>query len=297
MTPNFLVIGAPKCGTTSLYYYLRQHPDVYLPVQKELHYFSFANLRENANGPGDEQILSSLCASSDEYNKHYAAVGSEQSIGDISPSYLYYGVQENIRRELGAVKIVVMLRNPIDKAYSQYMHLVRDQRETLPFYEALLAEESRIEQRWSDIWRYAESSLYADRLQAYMDCFGYENVHVIIFDEFINDSQSVMVSLFEFLNIDKDVPIDTEKTYNRTGKARSIVVANFLNRPNLIKSFVKTITPDAWRIALRLKIMDSNTAEKKEIDSRSLEYLREYFKQDTEQLEQLIGKSLVWTGK
>lgn len=297
MTPNFVVIGAPKCGTTSLYYYLRQHPDVYLPVQKELHYFSYDQLSENANGPGDKQVLNSLCANRDEYDKHFAAVNGEQAVGDVSPSYLYYGVQERIRQELGAVKIIAMLRNPVDKAYSQYMHLVRDQRETLPFYEALMAEGSRRDQKWSDIWRYAESSLCTERLQAYINSFGRENIHIIIFDEFVADAGSVMRSLFKFLDIDEHAPINTGETYNRTGKARSTVVANFLNRPNFIKSFVKRITPDAWRIALRLKVMDANTAEKDQIAPQSAQYLQEYFAEDISKLEELMGKKLGWPDK
>ncbi len=297
MKPNFIVIGAPKSGTTSLYYYLKQHPDVYLPVQKELHYFSFNQLMKNTNGPGDRQTLNSLCANWSEYERHYSAVQGENAIGDISPSYMYFGVQERIRQELGLIKIVVMLRNPVEKAYSQYMHLIRDQRETLPFYEALLAEESRKEQGWSDFWRYAESSLYAERLQAYMNCFGRENVHVILFDQFIKESQSAMVSLFKFLGLNVNVTVNTQETYNRTGKARSIKVANFLNQPSILKSLFKRITPDAWRIALRLRVMDSNTADKDEIDGHSAEYLREYFSEDIGNLEKIIGKSLGWLEK
>lgn len=294
MIPNFLVIGAPKCGTTSLYYYLKQHPDVFLPVQKELHYFSYEQLKKNANGPGDSQVLSSLCANSNEYDKHYANAGVELAIGDISPSYLYYGVQDRIQQKLGLVKIVAMLRNPVDKAYSQYMHLCRDQRETLSFHEALLAEDSRREKGWSDIWRYAESSLYADRLEAYMRCFGRKNVYIIFFDEFVSDPQSVMASLFHFLGLNENVPINTRETYNRTGKARSIKLAKFLNQPSSFKSFVKRITPDPWRIALRLKMMDYNTGRKEKADDDSIQYLREYFSKDIAQLESLLGKSIGW---
>lgn len=292
--PNFLVIGAPKCGTTSLYYYLRQHPDIYLPVQKELHYFSYKQLSDNANGPGDRQVLSSLCSSQGQYSKNFDAVKAELAIGEISPSYLYYGVHQEIKKDLGVIKIVVMLRNPIDKAYSQYMHMIRDQRETLSFHEALLAEESRRERKWSDIWRYAESSLYAERLRDYISVFGHENVYIINFDEFVKDSQTVMSSLFNFLGLDARVKISTDSIYNRTGKSRSTILANFLSKPNPLKSVVKHISPDAWRIALRLKIMDYNTAKKDEIDGHSREYLREYFAKDVSKLETMIGNELNW---
>lgn len=292
--PNFLVIGAPKSGTTSLYYYLRQHPEVFLPVQKELHYFSYEKLKANANGPGDARVLATLCATGEEYAQHYTGAKGERAIGDISPSYLYYGVQGRIKQELGEVKIIVMLRNPVEKAYSQYMHMVRDQHETLPFYDALMAEETRRSDGWSDIWRYAESSLYADRLRAFMDCFGRENVHVILFDEFTAQPEVVMRRLLGFLGVDESFRINSDEVYNRTGEARSRTVANFLNRPNTVKTLIKCITPDAWRIALRLRIMDVNTAEKPAMDDRAAIYLRNYFADDVAKLETLLNRRLYW---
>jgi hypothetical protein len=292
--PNFLVVGAPKSGTTSLYYYLRQHPDVYLPVQKELHYFSYKHLQGNARGPGDKQVLEALCANHEEYSRHYVDAKDEHVIGDISPSYLYYGVQESIKHELGDVKIVVMLRNPVKKAHSQYMHMVLGQREPLSFQEALMATEKRQKDGWSDIWRYAESSLYTDRLLAYMNCFGKNNVHVIVFDEFITQPKEILKRLFLFLGIEESVRINTDKTYNRTGEARSTTVSNLLNRPNFIKTIIKSITPDAWRISLRLKIMDANTAEKTALDDKDATYLRGYFADDIARLEMLLKRELNW---
>lgn len=292
--PNFLVVGAPKSGTTSLYYYLRQHPDVFLPVQKELHFFSCRLLQENTKGPGDKQVLGELCANRDEYSKHYAGVKDERVVGDISPSYLYYGVQENIKRELDNVKIVVMLRNPVEKAYSQYMHLVRDQRESLSFREALMAEEKRRLDGWSAIWRYAESSLYSRRLLDYMDCFGKDNVHVIVFEDFVSQPKETLKQLFLFLGIDESVCINTDVIYNRTGKSRSAAISNLLNRPSFIKTIFKAITPDAWRISVRLKIMDANTTKKVALDDKDSAHLRNYFADDISRLEMLLERSLNW---
>lgn len=294
MVPNFVVIGAPKSGTTSLYYYLTQHPDIYLPERKELHYFSYDQLRENANGPGDGEILSSLCGSRDDYLRHFEGVSGEMAIGDISPSYLYYGAHAKIRDELGAAKIIVLLRNPIEKAYSQFMHMVRDQREDLLFYDALMAESSRREKGWSDIWRYAESSLYAERLQAFIDFFGRDHVHIVVFDDFENSTDLSVRGILRFLEIDDTVFIDTSGRYNRTGASKSNLLAKFLNRSSPLKSFVKVVTPDRWRIALRLKIVDLNTAEKNAIDGRSRAYLQNYFSADILALESMLGRKLNW---
>ena len=293
--PNFLVIGAPKCGTTSLYYYLKQHPDIFLPVQKELHYFSYKSLSQNSNGPGDEVVLRGLCASQNEYYKHYDEVKLEKAIGDISPSYLYYGMHEEIKKELGAVKIVVMLRNPIDKAFSQYMHMVRDQREILPFFDALMEETKRADMNWSDIWRYAESSLYSNKLKSFIRCFGRQNVHIVIFDDLISDPRGVTFDVLEFLGLETSVEINTDKSYNRTGNSRSRRLARFLNRPSRVKNIMKHLVPDALRIAIRLKIIDINTSSKPEIDEDSRKYLNEYFSSDIIEFERLIGRKTGWS--
>ncbi|HZA66279.1 MAG TPA: hypothetical protein VE592_04975, partial [Geminicoccaceae bacterium] len=135
--PNFVVAGAAKCGTTSLFHYLKQHPDVFLPAQKELHYFAYDHLSRNSGGPGGARSLDFACATREAYEAHYRAAGSQVAIGEVSPSYFYFDeVSERIETELCAPKIVIILRDPIEKAYSQYMHLVRDNRETLPFFEA-----------------------------------------------------------------------------------------------------------------------------------------------------------------
>ncbi len=292
--PNFVVIGAPKSGTTSLYYYLKQHPDVFLPTQKELHYFSYEKLKANTNGPGDELTLSKLCSSELHYLAHFKAVANQKAIGDISPSYLYYATQNQIKATLGDVKIIAMLRNPIDKAYSQYMHMIRDQYETLSFYEALLQEQERRVQGWSDIWRYAESSLYADKLADFMLCFGAENVHIILFDDFIAEPQKVMKATMVFLGIDACMPINTQEIYNRTGDVRSKVIARFLSRSNIFKELIKKCTPDAWRIRMRLKIMDANTSSKPAMDLSARSYLHKYFKDDVAKLEGMLGRKLNW---
>ena len=155
--PNFIVIGAPKSGTTSLFYYLGQHPDIYLPVRKELHFFSYEELSKRNHGPGDAEIVGNLCATYEQYVAHYRDVKTERAIGEVSPSYLYYSASaERIYSMLGSIKIIAILRNPIDKAYSQYMHLKRDGREDLDFTHALREECRRQGMGWSDIWYYAK---------------------------------------------------------------------------------------------------------------------------------------------
>ena len=293
--PNFVVIGAPKSGTTSLFYYLAQHPEIYLPVRKELHYFSRDTLASNANGPGDKIALQAICKNINDYTAHYFDASDEKAIGEVSPSYLYYDqTAKRILDELGEIRIIAILRNPIEKAHSQYMHLIRDNRETLTFPEALDAEAQRADNAWSDLWRYAESSLYSKRLSHFIDIFGAGRVKVLLFDDLIADPDALMADLFGFLGADPSIKVDTSEIFNRTGKPRSKFVSDFFARPSIIKSLFKKMIPEEIRIRIRLAAMDLNTGQKGTMDPEAKDYLIEYFNKDVRELERIISRDLPW---
>ncbi|MEM9773219.1 MAG: sulfotransferase [Chloroflexota bacterium] len=292
--PNTLVVGAPRCGTTSIFQYLRQHPDIYLPVRKELHYFTYQRLQENCNGPGDMGVLETLCETKEEYFSHYKQVQNEKIICEISPSYLYYSdISQRLKAELGDIKIIVSLRDPVEKAYSQYMHLVRLNLEELDFYSALIQEKDRANKNWGDIWRYAESSLYADRVSDYIKMFGQENVHVTFLENFIQDPVNAIQRIFQFLEVDTEL-IPDMRVYNKSGKPRSKIVGQFFARPNPLKNLIKGVVPEKIRVPLRLAILNWNSLEKEEISPEAKALLMAYFREDTAKLEGLLGYPMPW---
>jgi hypothetical protein len=290
-----VVVGAPKCGTTSLFYYLRQHPDVYLPIVKELHYFSFPDLGYNSNGPGDKLVQNQLCQTWEQYIENYMGVSGQQAIGDISPSYLYYSQSaERIRDKLGMAKIIIILRNPVDKAYSQYMHMVREGLEMLSFPGAIEAEEERCKKRWGDIWRYTESSLYANHVERFQNIFGKNKVKVILFDDLVNDARQITTSLFDYIGVDSSVEVSTGKKFNKTGKQRFPMVGNFMRNPGRLKRIVKRVIPDDMRFYIRDLIVGFNTGSKPEIPSDTRRMLYKKFHNDVMKLEQLIDRKTGW---
>jgi hypothetical protein len=293
--PNFLIVGAEKCGTTSLYQYFKQHPDVYLPAKKELHYFSYDLIGKNAGGPGSANVLAWACATREEYESHYRGIGSYAAVGEVSPSYFYFSqISERIRSELGRPKIIIMLRNPIQKAHSQYMHLVRDNKETLPFFDALMAEEDRIEAGWGPLWRYSESSLYAARIAKYIEVFGEEHIKIGLFDELSNSPRTLINDMFEFIGVAPHARIDTSRTYNRSGRPRSRLLANFLAKRNPVTAAARRWVPEQTRDRIKHIMLNLNTGQKDTIDERSRAYLRERFAADVGELEQILGRRLNW---
>jgi hypothetical protein len=295
--PNALVIGAPKCGTTSLYFYLRDRHDIFVPDRKELHYFTYEELLASSEGPGDKAVLSGLCATRESYYDQFEAVAQAVRM-DISPSYLYFDhVASRIKQELGDAKIVVMLRDPAEKAYSQYMHLVGELRETFSFEDALQAETSRREQGWGDMWRYAESSLYSKRLQTYLDVFGADSVHVILFEDFIRDSELAVGQLLRFLGADDSGEIRAEGQFNRSGAPRSKAVAKLLTQDSPVKSAVKALLPERLRMSLRMQVQNANNRDKEPMSESARSYLNSYFAEDVTLTAELLGRKLPWLVK
>ena len=293
--PNFLIVGAEKCGTTSLYRYLKQHPDIYLPSKKELHYFAYEDIKENARDPGGQSVLTHACATREEYESYYRGIGTPLAIGEVSPSYFCFShVSERIRSELGAPKIIIMLRDPIQKAHSQYMHLVRDNREHLPLFEALMAEDQRIEAGWGPLWRYTESCLYSARVSKYIELFGEDRVKIGIFEELVEDPQAFVKDLLAFLGVASEVGIDTSRAYNKSGRARSRLLADFLAKPNPVTTAARRWVPEQARTRIKDLMLNLNTGRKDAIDDRSRAYLRERFANDVRELAQILHRRLNW---
>jgi hypothetical protein len=209
--PNFLLVGAAKSGTTSLYYYLKQHPEVYLSEIKECKFFS--RMTGNYKGPGDEEDLNKqIIKTLDDYKLLFTNVNHEKAIGDISPDYLYYYGEsvKNIKTILGDnVKIIVILRNPVERAYSKYLHNVRECFETLSFEEALNEENARKRKNWGWGWYHTSTGFYYKQVKAYLDNFN--QVKVYLYEDLKNDSPKLMKNIYEFLGTDVSYKPDTPR--------------------------------------------------------------------------------------
>ena len=213
--PNFLVIGAPKSGTTSLYHYLAQHPDIFLSkVRKEGRFFS---------GVGDGSVYwpafyhFDTAPAVEDYQALFADHHGEARIGDVSPDYYAYAsiAAPRVMTYCGpATKIIAILRNPVDRAYSHYLQNVRRDAEFLSFAKTLEIEPERIAANWGFQWLYAETGRYAGRLRHYIDRF---DTLVVLQDDLDRDGAATVKRIFSFLGLDPDVPVEMEKRYNTGG--------------------------------------------------------------------------------
>jgi len=301
--PNFIIVGAPKAGTSSLYHYLKDHPEIYLPEQKELHYWSSESLFENCSGPGDKLALNEVVSSWNDYCLKYQAATSEKQLGDVSPSYLYFydHVIPEIKRKLPSVKIIIMLRDPVERAYSNYLHQQRLTYEKLTFSEALDCEEDRSAAGYSDFWQYTAHSRYLGPCSAYVDAFGAKNVHFLTFEELRDNPNKVMLDVFSFLDVDTCyVPDNLGEVFNAGGAYKSSFLMNALLKPNGVKSFLyKRLGDRSIKIykSLKNKCLNSNRLEKKGIDPEVRQLLVSSLKEDVKSLSSKLGVNVkLWRG-
>ena len=163
--PNFIISGFPKCGSTALHYYVDAHPEIFMPKQKELHYFTQSYISKLNKGPGDLEAKKSQVKSLDSYFKMFEGVSGEKTIGETSPSYINYPNSfKKINKELDTPKLIILIRDPIKRAYSNYLHLLREHRETESFSKSLDLENFRKSQQYSDFWLYTFNSFYYDKI-------------------------------------------------------------------------------------------------------------------------------------
>lgn len=290
MLPNFLIVGAAKCGSTALYYYLNQHPEISFPTLKEpkfltAHAQSFPHL-----GIGDKSVDKFTIKTHPEYEKLYLKIQNKK-VGDASADTLYFYQQSipKIKQTLGDIPILIVLRNPTKRAFSAYQYLKRDSRETLPFDQALGMEEERLTKNFDFVWGYKNGGLYYKQVKAFMENFS--KVMVILQEDLAKNPTNTLKNVFQFLEVEENINIDSHVQHNESGIPTNFLTRFLLSRNNPISTFfregLKIIMPRNW-----LEKVASNTLEKEKIDAASESILGAYFLDDINNLEILIQKDL-----
>jgi hypothetical protein len=289
--PNFVIAGTARSGTTSLYYYLKQHPEICFPDKKEPKYFSSLGQSFPHNGPGDRNVDRLMVRDFKAYERLFEGCGSSPRIGEASSDYLYFHRHSAaaMKKALGDVPIILCLRDPVERAWSAYNNLVRDQRETLPFPEALAAETQRLQDNWDWMWAYRDGGLYAEQVATFQATFS--RVKVVLFEDLKEDADAVVRELFAFLGVDEATDVDTGTRYSHSGKAKNRLIAFLSNRDNPL-AFAMRRTALALLPRSLLEKLASRSLEKEEMDAATRAELRAFFADDIARLESMLGRSL-----
>ena len=285
--PNFMCIGAAKSGTTSLYDILKQHSDIFLPSFKEPHFFDIPSVYQN----GIEW-----------YEKTYfQSVKNEKCIGDFSPTYLFdEHAPERILNDLGDnVKFIIILRNPVDRAYSHYLHSKRDLHEHLSFKDAIKKKVNEKNNYLTYLrTSYIEQGKYADMLQRYFALFSKDNFLILNFEEdFVAERKQTMIKIFKFLNL-KEEDIDVNIRSNKASKAKFIWLKSLMQKTGWWRQIIKKIFPSLkirQIIKNRIQRLNITTFTPPKLSNEERKrILNHYFSTDIKAVEGLLGRKMNW---
>lgn len=291
--PNFVVIGAAKCGTTSLYHYLKQHPQIFLPPVKEPEFFCFDGQSYDWRGPSDNEEIARCVTDLSSYTALFDSVQDEVAIGDVSRWYVFSErAAKRIRHHIPDCKLIAILRDPVDRAWSHFQHLRRQNTEPLEsFADALGQEDERIRNGWGFIWRYFRRGLYYEQLKTYSSLFDRRQMLICFYEDFNRDPAAVCRSIFRFLGVDDQFVPDTTRRHNRTpGLPRYQMLERLLTSNSFLKRAITGILPQQVRnVACRA----SRWNLVKPAPSAAMRaQLVDKYRGDVVKLSQLVGRDL-----
>lgn len=292
LLPDFIIPGAAKSGTTTLYRILQQHPDVYVPeYNKETFFFSFFG-REL---PYDKEFLSHTITSPLEYLELFKKSRSADKLGEASIGYLYdykYCI-ENMRKFYGSglsdVKIVIILRDPVDRAFSHYNFLIRNGYEDLSFKEAISQKVIAKRKLKRPGFDYLGYGLYSEMVRAFLSAF--KDVKVFTFED-LKDFNGIKKELFHFLDL-RDIQIKNEIKANPSGIPRNKVIIKLLRENTLLKLLYRL-----FPLRIQNRILNFRDKLMSKFLKRALlpddirTELKTFFKKDIEELERIVAKDL-----
>ena len=281
--PEYFVVGTAKAGTTSLFKYFLDHPQVFVPPNKETYFF------------GEHCYEDSKIETIKEYQKIFRSAVSGEKCVEVSTSYLYSQQAAcEIKEYNPDAKIMIILRNPVDRAFSNYKYKLKTGKEDCNnFEEALSREENRISAGLPYGFHYTGMGLYYNQVKRYFDIFDKENVLVLLFDELKSDPALFYEKINCFMGIKPLTSFNTSKKVNKSGAARSKLIMRVLNDDSFLKKMVKRIVPKDKQRHVSGFLKDLNISNKKILmKTGTKNRLKEFFHDDIMKLESCINKDL-----
>ncbi len=302
--PDFFVVGVPKGGTTALHALLAQHPGLYLSPVKEPKFYLCDGRpppRERQRGPGDAHSAREWIWRRRDYEALFDAAAPGQLKGESTPFYLYdRGAHERMAWDVPDAKIIAMLRDPVDRAYSNWNHLRSDGLETVPsFLDALALEDERVARGWAPFWHYRRLGRYAEQLRSLYDFFPRGQVLLLRYRELVDQPVATLARVDEFLGLPVEgarvaKPENVHPFVGDTARVRAL--GTVVRTGAAVGSW---LPPRAWRTMESglLKALHSNGTRRPRLSAQDRAAAREGLADDIRDLERLTGTSYAdWLG-
>lgn len=286
--PNFLVIGAYKSGTTSLHNYLKQHPDIFIPDVKEPNYFAFLDAKNPTENPAYKKSIKT----SKDYMQLFNEAGSKKAIGEISPEYMSSSgsAARAINSRLPDVKLIAILRNPVERAYSDYLMYFQKGFDKEPnFMEALRKQGERMN-RGDPTGFYISTGFYGKQLAPYYELFPRQQLKIVLFEDLVSTPYLLLQELFSFLGVDPTYSRLNLVKHNFSGIPRNAFAKFIFSK----KKYINTALEPAFFSGIRniLRRHKEGLFYKPTMPIEAKGKLQKIYKDDVRQLETLIKRDL-----
>jgi hypothetical protein len=285
--PNFIVIGAAKAGTTALYWYLAEHPAVFMSTVKETNYFAYGADAAGRLLYGDPELHHFPVRSLEDYERLFAGAGRAVAIGEASPIYLECPqAAGRIREALPDARLICGLRHPVERAYSDYQMTLRARGQRLDPARDLTAAAAwaRPDSHWMRISR------YHPQLARYFDAFPRDRIHILLFDDFKRDTPGVIQGVYRFLEVDPTFVPDLETPHNIGGMPSNRLLEGVLKSGALRRAAGPLVPKRVANWVRRLRA--GNMRQAPPLPSELRQELTGYFRDDIARTAELIGRSL-----
>ena len=282
----FICVGAAKCGTTSLHYYLKQHNEIALPSpKKETRFFSTPDKT-------DKDV--------DYYLENYfnppKMNEKKMKYGEICPEYMVVSsAHQRILKLLGTINIIFIVRDPIARAYSHFRFQKSRRKEFRSFEEAIKGELKELkniaDNAWIEDWdtHYISCGLYFRQIKPYIETFGFENVMCISYNEYSNNCEQVLLAICNFIGVEPSFSFNTTPKHNITESIHNLRFDNFLYEDSNLKQVIKKIFPERYRIKIKPWLRQMNRTKKKMYPAPKhvLETLANIYRDENKELKDL----------
>jgi hypothetical protein len=271
--PNFFIVGAPRAGTTSLYEYLKRVPGIYMSPVKEPGYFA-------PNGPAGRFGVLPIRDKA-KYLRLFQGAKGEIALGEASASYLSDPEAPKLIHEaVPGARIIMILRDPVEQVYSNYLLHVREGWQSLPFQEAVQLD------------LYLQSALYTEPVKRYLDVFGVEQIKIFIFEEFIRDPRETVREVVRFLGVQSEPPVFATEVYNGFALPRGPLARRIMGS-KYVRIAARSLVAPPFRRWAREKVL-LKKARKPPMPEAARTFLAEFYRDEVRKLEEIIGRALPW---
>lgn len=279
--PNFFIVGAVKCGTSSLYEYLKNTKGIFMSPIKEPHFFSVS--------VNDNLIFLGAIRDKKKYLNLFKDVKDEIVIGEATTSYLWDPKAPKLIHDIiPNAKIIIMLRDPVERAYSHFLKEVSTGYDNHPFSDSI---KRALNSPPDYSGRIIDGGLYCEQVKRFLDIFGRDQVRIYISEEFFKDARKTVIGILDFLKVSSEPSSNTGTIYNAyvepRGKVSEVIIKNKLLRK--ASKYILPVTSGPM-----IKTIFGKTGNKPTMSNKDKQFLEDFYRDDVKKLKKLLSRDLPW---